>query len=77
MSTDADILMPHADACAICHRSYKTLDRWAEAGIIPQPLIINGRKYHNPQKLKEAIAALPAKRPSFPVHLRNRNRGAE
>jgi predicted site-specific integrase-resolvase len=24
----------------------KTLDRWAEAGIIPKPRVINGYKYH-------------------------------
>jgi hypothetical protein len=27
--------------------STKTIDRWAQGGILPPPTVINGRKYHN------------------------------
>jgi DNA-binding transcriptional MerR regulator len=32
----------------------RTLDRWAEAGIIPPPQRINGRKYHDAAQIESA-----------------------
>jgi predicted site-specific integrase-resolvase len=39
-------LVRHSVAAAIRGVSSKTLDRWAAAGLIPAPRVINKRKYH-------------------------------
>jgi DNA-binding transcriptional MerR regulator len=48
------IFISHAAAVqkrGVCTR---TLDRWAEAGIIPPPQRINGRKYHDAAQIESA-----------------------
>jgi hypothetical protein len=39
--------VPHAQAAKIRGVSGRTLDRWIASGILPQPEIINRRKYHD------------------------------
>lgn len=41
----------HSAAALLRGVSGRTLDRWAAAGIIPRPVKINDRKYHDIEKL--------------------------
>ncbi len=50
----AQRLFPYSEAAAMLGICTKTLDRWAERGVIAQPVWLNGRKYHT----AEAIDAI-------------------
>ncbi len=46
-----DEFVPHSQAARIRGVSGRTIDRWIDKGILPQPEKINGRKYHRVRDL--------------------------
>jgi predicted DNA-binding transcriptional regulator AlpA len=67
MFTPTDTFITHSQAALIRGVSTKTLDRWAAAGLIPQPFRMAGRKYHNYKALMAAFQSAPTK--TAPAHL--------
>jgi hypothetical protein len=49
--------LPSSAVAARYNRSLKTVDRWVELGILPEPEYINGLKYWNEQELDAADQA--------------------
>jgi hypothetical protein len=49
--------LPSSAVAARYNRSFKTVDRWVELGILPKPEYINGLKYWNEQELDAADEA--------------------
>lgn len=59
-------ILPASAVAARYGRSTKTLDRWAEQGIIPKPRYINGYKFYDEAELDAADKIREEVGPRFP-----------
>jgi predicted DNA-binding transcriptional regulator AlpA len=45
-------LLPMRDMCARYNVASRTIDRWADAGLLPAPVRMNGRRYWDESELE-------------------------